>query len=158
MSKNTTYILRWSQDDQHEFTPEGQDDLSRWIDMLTINYHRDVKDGDGLALIANQVLGNYQANNASIIRTDSLPATATTPAEHLAVAAFRTAELVEVAMTRFKLLDGLAAAVTYSRRTYGDDAVDQAMRWLQDHGAQMEQALMQLDVPAEPMTAMSMAN
>jgi hypothetical protein len=156
MAKDATYFLRWSQDDQHEYTPAGQEDLARWTDMLTINYHRDLNDPAGLELLANHVLGSYRANNATIIRTASLPATDTTPAEYLAVAAFRTAELVEVAMTRFKLLDDMAAAVTYSRRAYGDGAVDQAMTWLQDHGAPMEAALMRLDAPTEPVETVSL--
>lgn len=151
MTKDASYFLRWSQDDQHEYTPEGQEDLARWTEMLTINYHRGITDPAELELLANHVLGNYRANNATIIRTGSLPATDTTPAEYLAVAAFRTAELVEVAMTRFKLLSGMAAALTFSHRAYGDEAVDQAMAWLQDNGALMESALMHLEVPSEPV-------
>ena len=156
LSKDTNYFLRWSQGSQHEYTPEGQEDLTRWTDMLTLNYHSQVQDGEGLAMWANQVLGYYQENHASVIRTDSVPATETTPAEHLAVVAFRTPEFVEVVMTRFKLLDSKGAAVTYSRRTYGDTAVDQAMEWLQDNGASMEGVLMRLEVPAEAVDALAL--
>ena len=33
------YFHRWSDNDQHEFTPTGQDDLQKWTDMITINVH-----------------------------------------------------------------------------------------------------------------------
>ena len=49
----TEYVHRWSQNDQHEFTPLNQDDLSRWTDMLTINFYSRVNDGEGLAMVAN---------------------------------------------------------------------------------------------------------
>ena len=31
------YLHRWSQNDQHEFTPEGQEDVEKWSDMITLN-------------------------------------------------------------------------------------------------------------------------
>ena len=43
------YFYRWSKDIQHEFTPEGQEDLAKWKDMLTINLYPDVKTGEELA-------------------------------------------------------------------------------------------------------------
>ncbi|MGE5209278.1 MAG: hypothetical protein ACM3KL_08115, partial [Alphaproteobacteria bacterium] len=30
------YFHRWSQNDQHEFTPQSQEDLEKWSDMITI--------------------------------------------------------------------------------------------------------------------------
>ena len=35
--KGVEYFHRWSQADQHEFTPAKQEDLDRWADMITIN-------------------------------------------------------------------------------------------------------------------------
>jgi hypothetical protein len=43
------YFHRWSQNDQHEFTPTGQDDLEKWSDMITINVYPTAHDGDALA-------------------------------------------------------------------------------------------------------------
>src|SRR5215470_18785344 len=43
------YFHRFTKDDQHEFTPNGQEDLSAWTDMVTINIYRKAKDGEALA-------------------------------------------------------------------------------------------------------------
>ena len=40
------YLHRWSMNHQHEFTPEGQEDLEKWSDMITINVYPDAHDGD----------------------------------------------------------------------------------------------------------------
>ncbi len=50
--RGVAYIHRWAGKDQHEYTPEEQEDLERWSDMITINLHRAAKDGDGLANVA----------------------------------------------------------------------------------------------------------
>jgi hypothetical protein len=34
------YFHRWSDNDQHEFTPTSQNDLQKWTDMITINVMR----------------------------------------------------------------------------------------------------------------------
>jgi hypothetical protein len=59
------YMHRWSKNGQNEFTPKGQEDLARWQDMITINVHEGVVNGDRLADRANRVLGNYQARALS---------------------------------------------------------------------------------------------
>ena len=33
--RGVTYLHRWTEKDQHEFTPEGQEDLQRWSEMIT---------------------------------------------------------------------------------------------------------------------------
>ena len=58
---DTKYFHRWTQGDQHEFTPEGQDDLEKWTDMVTIWQYRDVKDGDALAKTSNTILEKYKS-------------------------------------------------------------------------------------------------
>src|SRR2546421_3712918 len=70
------YLHRWSKDDQHEYTPAGQENLKAWKDMVTINYYPIVKDGEGLASTANAVLENYKAHRARVIKTNSVPRTA----------------------------------------------------------------------------------
>ena len=53
--RDTAYFHRWSKNDQHEFTPEKQEDLNKWSDMLTINGYPNVNEGEGLAATANAV-------------------------------------------------------------------------------------------------------
>jgi hypothetical protein len=58
------YFHRWSQNDQHEFTPTAQDDLEKWSDMVTINVYPSAHDGDALAVKANAVLEITKATAA----------------------------------------------------------------------------------------------
>lgn len=140
-----TYRLRWSSQHQHEFTPAGQDDLSRWTDMVTINTYPGVSDGDGLADVANRALGNYQRHGATVLRTSSLPRTPERPAEHLIVALFRTRAFSEAVFARWRLADGRGTAVIVSHRRYGPKAGDAMAAWLKEKGASVERQLMALD-------------
>src|SRR5689334_2631791 len=71
----TEYLYRWSQNDLHEFTPSGQGDLSKWTDMLSLNFYQQVTDGESLALVANQILENYKAQKGIVLKTLSVPRT-----------------------------------------------------------------------------------
>jgi hypothetical protein len=136
-----TYVHRWSQDGQHEFTPQGDDDLDRWTDMVTINVHESVRDGDQLAAIANTVLTNYQGAG-EVVRTDSRPRTEVAPAEHFIAAILGSPTFLEAAFARFMLVEGTGVVVVYSHRVYGQ-SVGQAMSdWLGEHGQQVEDMLM----------------
>lgn len=138
---DTRYEHRWSKAGQHEYTPQGQEDLQAWRDMLSLLVHPQVIDGEGLAGVANTVLGNYQRAGV-IIHTDSRPATAEQPAEHLAVAALRGDNVVEVVFARFLLHDGVGLVVVRSWRSYGEDAAEHIDAWLQGNGEAIERALM----------------
>jgi hypothetical protein len=148
MLSDVQYFHRWSQGDQHEFTPKGQEDLKRWSDMVTINKYPGVKDGDGLAATANSVLGNYEAHGAKVVRTDSVPRTPTKPAEYIIVVFFGQPEFIEVVFARFKIVDGVGLSVVYSHRNYGQKIGDEMSAWLQKNGAATEKALMSMeDIP-----------
>jgi hypothetical protein len=144
----TEYLHRWSQNDQHEFTPPGQEDLSKWTDMLTLNFYPQARDGDGLALVANQVLENYKTNQAKILKTDSVPRTSTKPAEHLIVVVFGRPTFLEAVEARLKLVNGKGVAVIYSHRVYGKAVGPEMSNWLKAQGASIEKALMAWEFPA----------
>jgi hypothetical protein len=139
------YFHRYTQADQHEYTPKGQEDLDAWKDMVTINFYRTAKDGEGLASVANAVLQNYKANRGMVIKTDSVPRTKDRPAEHLIVTLFPLPEFVEVAFARFKLHEGTGAGVIYSHRIYGKAAGKEMSAWLQKNGPDIERELMRWD-------------
>lgn len=139
------YFHRWAQGEQHEFTPQGQEDLKSWSDMVTINYYRNVKDGDGLAAVANSVLANYKAHGAKVLRTDAVPRTPTTPAEYLIVVLFVQPEFIEAVFARFKIVDGVALSVVYSHRTPGGQSGGEMSAWLQKNGPATEKALMSME-------------
>jgi hypothetical protein len=144
-----TYLLRWSLKHQHEFTPVGQEDLNRWTDMVTINTYPGVSDGEGLADVANRVLGNYKRNKAMVLRTDSIPRTAVRPAEHLIVVLFPVRDYIEAVFARLRMADGRGTAVIYSHRLYGRKAGDAMAAWLKANGTTVERRLMALqEVPS----------
>src|SRR5262245_48467377 len=124
------FIHRWSKDNQNEFTPEGQTDLTKWNEMVTINIHANVKDSDQLAALANSVLSNYQ-RSGKIVRTDSKPRTEKRPAEHLIVAILGAPGVTETAFARLMLVDGRGIIAVYSRRAYGEDGATTIGKWLQ---------------------------
>jgi hypothetical protein len=140
----TTYVHRWSQKGQNEFTPPNDADLAHWRDMVTINVHENVRTGEDLARIANGVLGNYQ-KFGKIIRTDSKPRTAQHPAEHLVVAVLGEPGFLEAAFARFVLVDGGALVIVYSHRIYASKAGDAMSQWLSANGPSVERTLMDWD-------------
>ena len=153
--KDVEYFHRWTKDDQHEFTPRDQEDLSKWSDMLTLHRYPIFVDGDGLATAANAVLENYKIHRAMVLKTDSVPRTADKPAEHLIVVLFPRPEFIEAVFARFRLVDGVATATIYSHRVYGTRIGDQMSEWLKTNGPAVEEALMSwtafpLPVPGKP--------
>jgi hypothetical protein len=140
--RNAGYFHRWSKNDQHEFTPEKQEDLDKWSDMMTVNVYPNVRDGDGLAQTANAVLENYQKNQAKVLKTSSMPRTADRPAEHFIAVVFTQPAFIEVAFARIKLMDGTGCSFIYCHRFYGEKIGDQASAWLDANGADIEKALM----------------
>jgi len=135
------YVHRWSKAGQNEFTPERDSDLARWHDMVTINVHSAVANGDQLADLANRVLGTYQSHG-KIVRTDSKPRTPQRPAEHLVVAVLGSPDFLEAAFARFVLLDGVGFVAVYSHRVYGNNAGDAMSDWLKGNGPSAEKTLM----------------
>jgi hypothetical protein len=143
------YFHRWSQNDQHEFTPQGQEDLEKWSDMITINAYPTAHDGDALAAKANAVLENYKSHSARVLRTNSVPRTPNRPAEHFIAVVFGRPNFIEVALARFKLMDGVGCSIVYSHRIYGAKVGDQMSEWLKDNGPKTETMLMEWnDIPS----------
>ncbi len=145
------YFHRYTINDQHEYTPDGQEDLKAWSDMLTIHYYRKVKDGEALAATANTVLGNYKAHKGVVIKTDSMPRTNTKPAEYLMVVVLGQPTFLEAVFSRFKIHNGMGAGAIYSHRIYGKEVGNQMSAWLKQNGPAIEKNLMQWDaIPKVP--------
>ncbi|MEN3369569.1 MAG: hypothetical protein V7609_1712 [Verrucomicrobiota bacterium] len=137
------YFHRWSKNDQHEFTPEKQEDLDKWSDMLTVNVYSTVHDGDGLAQTANAVLENYKKHQARVLKTSSVPRTANRLAEHFIAVVFTQPAFIEVAFARLNVVDGTGCSFIYCHRFYGEKIGNQASAWLDANGAEIEKALME---------------
>lgn len=140
----TVYLHRWSKGGQNEFTPDGDDDLTRWRDMVTINTHERVRDGEQLATLANSVVGNYQ-KHGKIVRTDSKPRTSQRPAEHFIAAILGNPQLLEAVFARVVLIDGAGTVVVYSHRIYGKEAATAMGEWMKANGPSIEKTLMGWD-------------
>jgi hypothetical protein len=137
------YLPRWSMNNQHEFTPEGQEDFEKWSDMITMNVYPDAHDGDALAAKANAVLENYKNHHGKVLKTNSLPRTSDRPAEHFIAVVFGRQNFIEVALARFKLVDGIGCSIVYSHRIYGQKVGDQMTAWIDHNGAKIERTLME---------------
>lgn len=150
--RSVEYFHRWSQNDQHEFTPEKQEDLEKWSDMITVNGYPNVNDGEGLAAMANAVLENYKKHQARVLKTSSVPRTPDRPAEHLIAVVFGRPNFIEVAFARFKLMDGKGCSFVYSHRIYGEKIGDEMSAWLSDNGPEIEKTLMEWKSMPSPVS------
>ena len=151
------YFHRWSQNDQHEFTPQGQENLDKWADMITINVYQSAHDGDALAAKANAVLENYKSHSGRVLRTDSVPRTPDRPAEHFISVVFGRPNFIEVAFARFKLVNGVGCSIVYSHRIYGEKVGDQMSAWLNDNGPKTEKVLMEWNNIPSPASLRDLA-
>lgn len=142
------YFHRWSQGEQHEFTPARQEDLEHWSDMITINAYPGVDEGEKLAGTANAVLGNYRRHGGKIMKTSSVPVSNKQPAEHFIAVLFSRPDFAEAAFARFKLVNGNGHSFVYSHRIYGDKAIDEMNTWLKANGEKTENALLDWNLPA----------
>lgn len=143
------FVHRWSKNNQNEFTPPPETDLTKWQDMVTLDLHPTVHNGDQLAELANRVLGNYQSHG-KIVRTASKPRTAQAEAEHLIVAVLQAPGVLEAAFARVVLVDGTGYVVVYSHRIYGASAGNAMSDWLKSEGPRAESALMTWDKIPKP--------
>ncbi|HEX8281239.1 MAG TPA: hypothetical protein VF551_07670 [Chthoniobacterales bacterium] len=148
--RDVRYFHRWSQAEQHEFTPEKQDDLTRWTDMITVNGYPDARDGDALAAKANAVLETYKSHQGIVMKTSSVPRTPDRPAEHFVAVVFGRPAFIEAVFARIKMVDGAGCSIVYSHRIYGEKIGDQMSAWLGANGAAIEKALMDLSAFPSP--------
>ena len=140
---NTEYVHRWSQKGHHEYTPVGQQDLSKWTDMLTVIIYRDVADAEGLALRANKVLEEYKNFKGVVLTAGVVPQTTEKPAEHLIVVAFGDPKFLEAVQARFMLANGKGVAIIHCHRVYGNQGGPEMVNWLKSRGPSMEKTLLE---------------
>jgi hypothetical protein len=134
------YLHRWSKAGQNEFTPKGQEDLDHWTDMVTIDVHEAVLNGDQLKTLADQVLESYGASG-KVLGADQKPATKDAPAEYFAAAVLGPADAPEATFARFLLREGRGVVVIYAHRVSGPKAETEMGTWLKNHGSEMDKTL-----------------
>ncbi|WP_063533769.1 hypothetical protein [Burkholderia sp. MSMB1589WGS] len=126
-----------------EYTPKGEDDLSTWRTMITLVRYPDATTADGLASIADSVLGLYKQNGALILKVNAVPAARGKPAEYFISVAFPTRDFIEAVFTRIALVDGAGAGAIYSHREYGRAVGNEVSAWIEKNGPAKERALRQ---------------
>lgn len=136
------YVQRYAKDNLTEYTPKGKADLKKFTDMVTINKYSTVKTGEELAGTANSILQRYEDAKGKILKTSSVPRTATKEAEHLIVVLFARADFTEASFARVKMNKGEGCSVVFSHRTYGKKSLDEMNKWLKAHGTGTEKSLM----------------
>ncbi|MCP1621456.1 hypothetical protein [Pseudomonas nitroreducens] len=144
----TDYFHRWSREDQHEFTPQGQADLAKWQDMLTLHRYTTAKDAEQMAAVANAVLDNYKQQGAMILKVDARPTQGSQPAVYFIAAVFPQPTFIEAVFSRLKLENGTGTGVIYSHRIYGQAAGDSMSAWLKANADARENELMDWQPPA----------
>src|SRR5262249_1880737 len=113
---------------------------------LTLNLYPKATTGEALAGVANSVLSNYQGTGGKVVRTNSVPATPQTPAEHFIAAVLSNPKFLEFAAARFVLIGKDAASVVYSHRVYGSATGPGMSAWMGTNGPDVEKSLMAFDV------------
>src|ERR1700722_3345346 len=72
--RGTEYLLRSSQGTGLDFTPRGEEVLSTFTDMLTLNLYPAAHDQEALATITSRVQAIAQGAKSTILRTISVSA------------------------------------------------------------------------------------
>jgi hypothetical protein len=84
------------------------------------------------------------------VRTNSIPRTATKPAEHLIVVLLSQSKFIEAAFARFAMDGSRGVSVVYSHRVYGTKAGETMGNWIKTNGQKIENALMKMPIPKAP--------
>ncbi|MBD9515017.1 hypothetical protein IB255_14165 [Pseudomonas sp. PDM22] len=145
----TDYFHRWSREDQHEFTPQGQTDLAKWQDMLTLHRYTAATNAEQMAAVANAVLDNYKQQGAMILKVDASPARGSQPAVYFIAAVFPQPSFIEAVFTRLRLENGVGTGVIYSHRLYGKAIGESMSAWLKANAEARENELMDWQPPAK---------
>jgi hypothetical protein len=148
---DTEYIFRSSEGGLYRFTPEGQEDLSKWSDMLSINIYPGSQGEHALRDIFHSVFATYVLDG-DVEAGESQPNTKTGRIEHLVVVTFVMPDFDESLRARFLLVGESCVGITHSHRTYGESANTDLQAWLDGGGADVTEKLMEWDdypTPAE---------
>lgn len=139
------YEHKWSSENLHEFTPQGQSVTGRWSNMLTVNFYDGIHDEQGLADIARQVLGNYEEAGGIIMGVETLDGSGERPAEFLMSVVFGAEDIAEIAYVKFRIDNGQGTSVAYAHREYGTKIGTKIDRWLSKNGKRVKQELVEFD-------------
>jgi len=120
----TKYFLRSTKDGQYVFTPDGQEDLQRWTDMITLSYFPQITEGKSLAAKAIEWWSHCRSMRAHFFDLNFVPRIDLMPSRDnaLYVASTLIAQpdnnYDEYAFTALRIVEGIGAISTYTHRNY----------------------------------------
>jgi len=139
-----TYQHRWSNGGQHEFTPTGQEDLSSWMDMLTLWVDPRVRDAASLASEVDRVVASYRKINGQNLNVFFIPNGSERSGEYFISARLGNSPVVEFVAARFVLHETQGVGIMYSHRIYGPSAAERLIPWMESHGPELAVVLLYL--------------
>ncbi len=146
---NLDYGYQWSNDDLHEFTPEGQSVTGDWKDMLTLSHYTDISNAIELAEATQDILAHYEEAGGIVLGLESIEPVDNQASEYILAVVFGADEVAEFAFVRFRLQEGMGMSIAYAHRAYGEDAHKQINGWMKTHGSRLKQKIIALnDIPA----------
>jgi hypothetical protein len=86
-----------SQNDQHESTPEGQEDADKWADMITMNLYGALMMVTRRQRRQTRPWKNYKSHQGMAFRINSVLRTLDRPAEHFIAVVFGRSNFIEAA-------------------------------------------------------------
>jgi hypothetical protein len=137
--RGTEYLLRPRDGKQYDFTPAGQEDLSTFSDMLSLNLYSAAHDQEALDTITSRVRGIAQGAKATILPSGQQPG------DHFFAAVLPTPHGVDFDAIHFILVDKQAYGVFYTHRSYGESAAGKTNEWVTKNAADVEQQLLRFD-------------
>lgn len=130
---DTAYLLRWTGDGGlAEYTPEGQDDLNRYSEMISLAPTPAELAPAGMAGYARAMADFVrEGRNGDVLSQDCVPEAADHAAECTMLVAYAGREATELAFTRLVAVGSTnVAALVLSHREYGDASPALAKAWL----------------------------
>ena len=120
----TKYFLRSTKDGQYVFTPDGQEDLQRWTDMITLSYFPQITEGKSLAAKALEWWSHCRSMRAHILDINFVPRIDQMPSRDNAL--YITSAFIaqpynnydEFSYTAVRIVEGIGAVSTYAHREY----------------------------------------
>lgn len=126
----TTWHLRWQQGGLLEYTPDGQGDLDRFSDMLSLLPAPAGLGPDDLEAYSRKMAATYENRDGRVLSRQCEPATARHVADCTLLVGFAGESHVELALVRYLALRAGLVAFSLSHREYGDGAEKRAQAWM----------------------------
>lgn len=126
----TTWYARWWDGGLVEYTPDGQTDLERYSEMLSLLPTPAGLQAAHLDAYTREMAITHERRGGRVLSRECQPAAPSHLAECTLLIGFGDASHVELAVVRHIALRAGIAGFSLSHREYGDGAEDRAKTWI----------------------------